>query len=156
MKTSSRTTSGEATDMIAGICTFLRLPCPCTKRHVMLTLPLEECAIPVRLGMDGPCRSTKLGGLSDFVSHTWYFLVSLWVHAYHTWSITPTTFFHDINRGSAILWSIMQTLLMHDIYRWSAIFESRFKHIAPNLHAAEVLVLWHISLGFFAYTYCGV
>ena len=34
----SNTTSGKATDMIAGICTFPRLPCPCTKRHVMLNL----------------------------------------------------------------------------------------------------------------------
>ena len=32
------TTSGKATDMIAGICTFPRLPCPSTKRHVMLNL----------------------------------------------------------------------------------------------------------------------
>ena len=29
-----------------------------------------------RLGMDGPFRSTKQGGLSDFVSHTMQFLVS--------------------------------------------------------------------------------
>ena len=36
MKPSSTTTSGKATDMIAGICTIPRLPCPCTKRHVML------------------------------------------------------------------------------------------------------------------------
>ena len=34
----SNTTSGKATDMIAGICTFPRLPCPSTKRHVMLNL----------------------------------------------------------------------------------------------------------------------
>ena len=27
----SNTTSGKATDMMAGICTFPRLPCPCTK-----------------------------------------------------------------------------------------------------------------------------
>ena len=32
------------------------------------------------LGMDGPCRSTKQGGLSDFVSHTMQFLVSFEVH----------------------------------------------------------------------------
>ena len=38
MKPSNTTTSGKATDMIAGICTFPRLPCPCTKRHVMLNL----------------------------------------------------------------------------------------------------------------------
>ena len=38
MKSSNTTTSGKATDMIAGICTFPRLPCPRTKRHVMLNL----------------------------------------------------------------------------------------------------------------------
>ena len=38
MKPSSTTTSGKSTDMIAGICTFPRLPCPCTKLHVMLNL----------------------------------------------------------------------------------------------------------------------
>ena len=38
MKPSNKTTSGKATDMMAGICTFPRLPCPCTKRHVMLNL----------------------------------------------------------------------------------------------------------------------
>ena len=38
MKPSNMTPSGKATDMIAGICTFPRLPCPCTKRHVMLKL----------------------------------------------------------------------------------------------------------------------
>ena len=35
MKPSNTTTSGKATDMIAGICTFPRLPCPSTKRHVL-------------------------------------------------------------------------------------------------------------------------
>ena len=34
----SNTTSGKATDMITGICALPRLPCPCTKRHVMLNL----------------------------------------------------------------------------------------------------------------------
>ena len=38
MKPSNTITSGKATDMIAGICTFPRLPCPCTKRHVMRNL----------------------------------------------------------------------------------------------------------------------
>ena len=38
MKPSNTTTSGKATDMMAGICTFPRLPCPCTKGHVMLNL----------------------------------------------------------------------------------------------------------------------
>ena len=33
-----------------------------------------------RLGMDVPCRRTKQGGLSDFVSHTWQFLVSSLEH----------------------------------------------------------------------------
>ena len=32
--------------------------------------------LPFRLGIDGPFRSTKQGGLSDFVSHTMQFLVS--------------------------------------------------------------------------------
>ena len=39
MKPSNTTTSGKATGMIVGICTFPRLPCQCTKRHVMLNLP---------------------------------------------------------------------------------------------------------------------
>ena len=38
MKPLNTTTSGKATDMIAGICTFPRLPWPSTKRHVMLNL----------------------------------------------------------------------------------------------------------------------
>ena len=39
MKPSNTTTSVKATDMIAGTCrTFPRLPCPSTKRHVMLNL----------------------------------------------------------------------------------------------------------------------
>ena len=38
MKASNTTTSAKATDMIAGICTFPRLPCPCTKRYVILNL----------------------------------------------------------------------------------------------------------------------
>ena len=38
MKPSNTTTSGKATDVIAGICTLPRLPCPCTKRHIMLNL----------------------------------------------------------------------------------------------------------------------
>ena len=38
MKPSSTTTSGKATDMIARICTFPHLPCPCTKGHITLNL----------------------------------------------------------------------------------------------------------------------
>ena len=38
MKPSNTTTSGKATDMIAGMCALPPLPCPCTKRHVMLNL----------------------------------------------------------------------------------------------------------------------
>ena len=38
MKPPKTTTSGKATEMIAGICTFPRLPWPCRKRHVMLNL----------------------------------------------------------------------------------------------------------------------
>ena len=44
MKPSNTTTSGKATDMIAGICTFPRLPCPSTKRHVMLNLTSADAA----------------------------------------------------------------------------------------------------------------
>ena len=38
MKPSNTTTLAQATDTYAGICTFPRLPCPSTKRHVMLNL----------------------------------------------------------------------------------------------------------------------
>ena len=38
MKPSNTATSGKTTDMIGGICTIPRLPCPSTKRHVMLNL----------------------------------------------------------------------------------------------------------------------
>ena len=38
MKPSNTTTSGKATNIIAGICTCPRLPCPCTTLHVMLNL----------------------------------------------------------------------------------------------------------------------
>ena len=44
MKPSNTTTSGKATDMIAGICTFPRLPCPSTKRRVMLNLTSAAAA----------------------------------------------------------------------------------------------------------------
>ena len=44
MKPLNTTTSGKATDMIAGICTFPRLPCPSTKRHVMLNLTSAAAA----------------------------------------------------------------------------------------------------------------
>ena len=60
MKPPNTTTSGKGTDMIAGIRTFPRLPCPCTKRHVMLNLTstgvcntgtsaLYECNLLLRL-----------------------------------------------------------------------------------------------------------
>ena len=44
MKPPNTTTSGKATDMISGIRTFLRLPCPSTKRHVMLNLTSAAAA----------------------------------------------------------------------------------------------------------------
>ena len=44
MKPSNMTTSGKTIDMIAGICTFPRLPCPSTKRHVMLNLTFAAAA----------------------------------------------------------------------------------------------------------------
>ena len=37
-----RDRSGKATEMIAGICTFPRLPCPSIKRHVMLNVTSTE------------------------------------------------------------------------------------------------------------------
>ena len=44
MKPSNTTTSGKATDMIAGICTLPRFPCPSTKRHVMLNVTSAAAA----------------------------------------------------------------------------------------------------------------
>ena len=44
-------TNGRRSAVIAMLGSFLRM-------------------LQFRLGMDGPCRSTKQGGLSDFVSHT--------------------------------------------------------------------------------------
>ena len=41
---SNTTTSGKATDMIAVICTFPRLPCPSTERHVILNLTSAAAA----------------------------------------------------------------------------------------------------------------
>ena len=52
MKPSNTTTSGKATDMIAGICTFPRLPCQCTKRHVMLN-PTSAAAAATALRTAG-------------------------------------------------------------------------------------------------------
>ena len=61
-----------------------------TVRPVWVTNGRRSAVVPMlgsslrmlqfRLGMDGPCRSTKQGGLSDFVSHTWQFLVSSLEH----------------------------------------------------------------------------
>ena len=42
-----------------------------------------------RLGMDGPFRSTKQGGLSDFVSHTMQFLVSSYGTVFSSSKIKP-------------------------------------------------------------------
>ena len=44
MKPSNTTTSGKATGMIAGVCTFPRLPCPSTKQPVMLNLTSAAAA----------------------------------------------------------------------------------------------------------------
>ena len=44
MQRSNTTTSAKATDMIAGICAFPRLPCPSTKRHVFVMLNLTSAA----------------------------------------------------------------------------------------------------------------
>ena len=50
MKPSNTTTSGKATDMIAGIYTFSRLPCPSTKRHVILNLTSAAAAAVAAAG----------------------------------------------------------------------------------------------------------
>ena len=50
MKPSNTTTSGIATGMIAGICTFPRLPCPSTKRNVMLSLTYAAAASAAAAG----------------------------------------------------------------------------------------------------------
>ena len=43
---------------------------------VIARLGSSHRMLQFRLGMDGPFRSTKQGGLSDFISHTMQFLVS--------------------------------------------------------------------------------
>ena len=62
MKPSDTTTSGKATDMIAGICTFPRSPCPSTARHVMLNLTSAATAAAAAAVLHyvllvGPARS---------------------------------------------------------------------------------------------------
>ena len=57
MKPSNTTTSGKATDMIAGICTFPRLPCPSTKRHVMLNLSSAAAAAAAATGAAAALRT---------------------------------------------------------------------------------------------------
>ena len=57
MKPSNTTTSGKATDMIAGMCALPPLPCPCTKRHVMLNLTSAAAAAATALRLwVGPAR----------------------------------------------------------------------------------------------------
>ena len=63
MKASNTRTSGNATDMIAGTCTFPSLPCPCTKGYVMLNL---TCT--------GVCNT----GTSALYVCNWYFLLTWW------------------------------------------------------------------------------
>ena len=60
MKPSNTTASGKATDMIAGICTFPRLPCPSTKRHVMLNLTSAAAAA----GGGGAATALRTAGWS--------------------------------------------------------------------------------------------
>ena len=45
--------------------------------------------LQLRLGMDGPFRSTKQGGLSDFVPHTMQFLVSSYGTIFSSSKIKP-------------------------------------------------------------------
>ena len=62
----SNTTSGKATDMIAGICALPRLPCPCTKRHVMLNLTSAAAAAAavVHVARVAMSRSVEEKGIS--------------------------------------------------------------------------------------------
>ena len=53
MKPSNTTTSGKATDMITGICIFPRLPCPSTKRQVLLNLTSAAAAAATAQGTAG-------------------------------------------------------------------------------------------------------
>ena len=54
---------------------------------VMLGSSLRMLQLGV--GMDGSCRSTKQGGLSDFVSHTMQFLVSSYGTVFSSSKIKP-------------------------------------------------------------------
>ena len=68
MKPSNTTTSGKATKMIASICTFPRLPCPSTKRHVMLNLTSAAAAAATALRTAGwSCSVFFL----FFFQHSW-------------------------------------------------------------------------------------
>ena len=65
MKPSNTTTSGKATDMIAGICTFPRLPCPSTKRHVMLNLTsAAAAAASAAAAAGGTAAALRIAGWS--------------------------------------------------------------------------------------------
>ena len=70
MKPSNTTTSVKATDMMAGICTFPRLRCPCTKRHVMLNLTST-----------GVCNT---GTSARYVCHLLLWLTWWWMLLYRT------------------------------------------------------------------------
>ena len=61
MKPSNTTTSGKATDMIACICAFPRLPSPYTKRHVMLNLTSTAGAAAGAAGAGAPTALRTAG-----------------------------------------------------------------------------------------------
>ena len=71
MKPSNTTTSGKATDMIAGICTFPRLACLSTKRHVMLNLTSAAAAAAAA----GAATALRTAGWSCSV---FFFIPTLW------------------------------------------------------------------------------
>ena len=69
------TTSGKATDMIAGICTFPRLPCPSTKRHVMLNLTsAAAAAAAATLRTPGWPRSVFSFSSNSLAKATWWWI----------------------------------------------------------------------------------
>ena len=72
---SNTTTSGKATDMIAGICTFPRWPCPSTKRHVMLNLTSAAAAAAAAAALAATALRTAGWSCSVFFSFSSNFLV---------------------------------------------------------------------------------
>ena len=74
MKPPNTTTSRKATDRIVGICTFPRLPCPSTKRHVMLNL--SSAAAAAAAAATGAAAALRTAGWSRSVFLFLFFQLS--------------------------------------------------------------------------------